>query len=277
MPTTPCRPAPRIAARLRRAVRLGPLPQIARAEGRDPRFLTIVLRGALDGLAAVAPVGDPDWIKLRGDNALKLDGNTPALPLDGFFALNPAMPNLHRLTTPDRRSWFMRRRRPIANAPISTARTCSKAASAGRARRYRLAQSRACQLSNRRSRRSANGATFAVGPVTPLVVRGPAPVLSWVAAAASAGKRRHHHAPARSLSPHRSDPGADPGRPLGLAAIERAGGIERKPGGPAVQRLGNTGADLFRRGSGRGGEIPGAARRAARRRARARRLGHPRQ
>src|SRR5467141_3898351 len=71
-------------------------PKLARAEGRDPRFLTIVLRGALDGLAAVAPVGDPDWIKLRGDKALKAEGNS-ALALDGFFALNPAMPNLHRL------------------------------------------------------------------------------------------------------------------------------------------------------------------------------------
>src|SRR3977135_4290371 len=73
------------------------VPRIARAEGRDPRFLTIVLRGALDGLAAVAPVGDPDWIKLRGNNALQLDGATLALPLDGFFALNPAMPHLHPL------------------------------------------------------------------------------------------------------------------------------------------------------------------------------------
>src|SRR6266849_10127557 len=73
------------------------LPKLARAEGRDPRMLTIVLRGALDGLAVVAPVGDPDWIKLRGDNALKLDGATPGLPLDGFFALNPAMPNVHGL------------------------------------------------------------------------------------------------------------------------------------------------------------------------------------
>ena len=27
------------------------VPKLARAEGRDPRFLTIVLRGALDGLA----------------------------------------------------------------------------------------------------------------------------------------------------------------------------------------------------------------------------------
>ena len=56
-----------------------------------------MLRGALDGLAVVAPVGDPDWVGLRGDKALVLDGKTPALPLDSFFALNPAMPNLHRL------------------------------------------------------------------------------------------------------------------------------------------------------------------------------------
>ena len=73
------------------------LPKVARAEGRDPRLLVIVLRGALDGLAAVAPVGDPDWVGLRSDKALTLDGKPPALPLDSFFALNPAMPNLHRL------------------------------------------------------------------------------------------------------------------------------------------------------------------------------------
>src|SRR5579864_5451774 len=73
------------------------LPKLARAEGRDPRFLTIVLRGALDGLATVMPVGDPDWIALRGDNAFTLDSKTPALKLNDYFALNPAMPNLHRM------------------------------------------------------------------------------------------------------------------------------------------------------------------------------------
>src|SRR5262249_25968317 len=55
------------------------LPKAARAQGRDPRLLVIVLRGALDGLAAVAPVGDPDWVRLRGDKALTLDGKPPAL------------------------------------------------------------------------------------------------------------------------------------------------------------------------------------------------------
>src|SRR5438128_9677231 len=72
-------------------------PKLARAEGRDPRFLVIVLRGALDGLAAVAPVGDPEWQRLRGDKALTLEGTPAGLRLDSFFALNPAMPNLHRL------------------------------------------------------------------------------------------------------------------------------------------------------------------------------------
>src|SRR5262249_14279333 len=77
------------------------LPKVAGAEGRDPRLLVMVLRGALDGLAAVAPVGDPEWTGLRGDKALGLapgpQGAPAALLLDGFFALNAAMPNLHRM------------------------------------------------------------------------------------------------------------------------------------------------------------------------------------
>src|SRR5438045_8930305 len=68
------------------------VPKVAQAEGRDPRFLTIVLRGALDGLAAVAPVGDPDWVRLRGDTALTLDGQAPALKPGGLFAVHAAVP-----------------------------------------------------------------------------------------------------------------------------------------------------------------------------------------
>src|SRR5262249_5032964 len=73
------------------------LPKLARAEGRDPRFLTVVLRGALDGLATVSPVGEPDWLSLRVNSALPLDSKPQALKLAAFFELNPAMPNLHRM------------------------------------------------------------------------------------------------------------------------------------------------------------------------------------
>jgi len=73
------------------------MPSLAQAEGRDPRFLVIVLHGALDGLATVAPVGDPNWVRLRGNDALLTSGETAALPLDNLFALNSAMPNLYRM------------------------------------------------------------------------------------------------------------------------------------------------------------------------------------
>ena len=59
------------------------LPKMARAEGRDPRLLVIVLRGALDGLAAVAPVGDPDWLALRGTDGTDHGTATVALLAGG--------------------------------------------------------------------------------------------------------------------------------------------------------------------------------------------------
>jgi uncharacterized protein (DUF1501 family) len=69
----------------------------AAAGARDPRFLLVVLRGALDGLSAVPPIGDPAYAALREGIALAKDGPDAALPLDGFFYLHPAMPNLARL------------------------------------------------------------------------------------------------------------------------------------------------------------------------------------
>jgi len=156
------------------------VPKLARAEGRDPRFLTIVLRGALDGLATVAPVGDPDWVSLRGDNALTLDGKISALKLDDFFALNPAMPNLHRM--------FKANEAIVVHAAATSYRERSHfdgqdvlesgveepgATYTGWLNRLLLGLAPADRV-------SANGGrVFAVGPVTPLVVRGPAPVLSW--------------------------------------------------------------------------------------------------
>ena len=75
------------------------VPKLAYAApgSRDPRFVVVVLRGALDGLSAVPPLGDPAYASLREGIALTKDGPDAALPLDGFFYLHPAMPNLARL------------------------------------------------------------------------------------------------------------------------------------------------------------------------------------
>src|SRR5216684_3945339 len=155
------------------------LPKLARAEGRDPRLLVIVLRGALDGLAAVAPVGDPDWIGLRGDKAPTLDGK--ALPLDSFFALNPAMPNFYRL--------YQSGAATIVHAAATPYRERSHfdgqdvlesgLASPGATDTGWLNRALAALQPAGRAGGAGGRDAFAVGPIAPLVVRGPAPVLSW--------------------------------------------------------------------------------------------------
>jgi uncharacterized protein (DUF1501 family) len=157
------------------------MPRLARAEGRDPRMLVIVLRGALDGLGAVAPVGDPDWVALRGDRALLLDGKNPALPLDGFFALNPAMPNLYRL--------YKAHQATIVHATATPYRERSHfdgqdvlesgIARPGVVDSGWLNRALASLASEGRVDVSG-GRILGVGAVTPLVVRGQVPVMSWV-------------------------------------------------------------------------------------------------
>jgi uncharacterized protein (DUF1501 family) len=206
------------------------LPKVARAEGRDPRFLAIVLRGALDGLAAVAPVGDPDWVRLRGDKALLLDGANPALKLDGFFALNPAMPELHRLyragqativhaaATPYReRSHF------DGQDMLESGLTKPGATDTGWLNRALAALEPGGRVEpNKRQ-------AFAVGPVTPLIVRGAAPVMSWTPARLPpatddtlmrlADLYRHTDPPLARVLEER----------MGLAAIAKAGGVATAP------------------------------------------------
>jgi uncharacterized protein (DUF1501 family) len=156
------------------------LPKVARAEGRDPRFLTIVLRGALDGLATVAPVGDPDWVSLRGDNALTLDGKTSALKLDDFFALNPAMPNLHRMFKANEAIVVHAAATPYRERSHFDGQDVLESGVEKPGVTYTGWLNRLLVGLAPGDRVSSNGGrAFAVGPVTPLVVRGPAPVLSW--------------------------------------------------------------------------------------------------
>jgi len=155
------------------------LPKLALAEGRDPRLLTIVLRGGLDGLAAVAPVGDPGWPRLRGDKALVLDGKTPALPLDSFFALNPAMPNMLRLYKAGEATIVHAAATPYRERSHFDGQDVLESGlpNPGRADSGWLNRALGGLAPEARVRR--DGRAFAVGPVTPLVVRGPTPVLSW--------------------------------------------------------------------------------------------------
>lgn len=71
-----------------------PLFAFGQALTTDKRLLVIVLRGGLDGLSAVAPVGDPSYASLRGRLAVE---RATALQLDNTFALHPNLRKMHAL------------------------------------------------------------------------------------------------------------------------------------------------------------------------------------
>ncbi len=65
------------------------LPRMAFASASgDRRFVFIIQRGAADGLAIVAPNGDPAYAGIRGDMARDSQGGAK---LDGMFTLHPAL------------------------------------------------------------------------------------------------------------------------------------------------------------------------------------------
>jgi uncharacterized protein (DUF1501 family) len=86
---------------------------LAEAPGEN-RLVVIILRGAMDGLDVVQPLGDPAFAALRPDL------RSPSIDLDGFFALNAGLSGLlplwqagelafvHATSTPyrDKRSHF---------------------------------------------------------------------------------------------------------------------------------------------------------------------------
>jgi uncharacterized protein (DUF1501 family) len=75
----------------------------------EQRLVVVLLRGALDGLAAVPAMGDPAWSALRGGL------ETPAaLPLDSTFGMHPGLANLHR--------WYLNKELAVVHAVASSYR-----------------------------------------------------------------------------------------------------------------------------------------------------------
>ncbi len=67
----------------------------AKTGGRE-RLVVVILRGALDGLAAVPPHGDPDYLGLHRELSIAPPGGADgALALDATFGLHPSLQFLH--------------------------------------------------------------------------------------------------------------------------------------------------------------------------------------
>lgn len=141
------------------------------AAAGQKKLVVVICRGGMDGLSVAPPVGDADYAALRGQIALGAE----ALPLDGTFALHPALASTHAL------------------AKAGQARIIPAVATPDRARSHFEAQdvleTGAAQvygtttgwLNRAVAALSAQGQVQAlsVGPTAPLILRGPAPAGSW--------------------------------------------------------------------------------------------------
>jgi uncharacterized protein (DUF1501 family) len=161
------------------------MPRFAHASGaRDPRFVVIILRGALDGLTAVPPIGDPGYRALRQQIAFGFDGPNKALPLDSFFGLHPAMPTFARL--------YRARQAAIVHASATAYRDRSHFdgqdvlesgyPAPGHTDSGWLNRLLAILPRGDRVAAGSNTRGLAVGANAPLVIRGPASVLGWAPA-----------------------------------------------------------------------------------------------
>ena len=142
------------------------------------RLVVVMLRGALDGLAAVPPVGDPGFAALRtgGPAPGRLPGVPAAaygepLPLDATFALHPGLERLHR--------WYGEGQLLVAHAVASPYRERSHFDAQ---QLLESGSSRPFELSTGwlgRALAAVDGQGVALAPSLPLALRGAAGATSW--------------------------------------------------------------------------------------------------
>src|SRR6185437_8460824 len=153
------------------------LPGAVFAAAPGTRRLVVVLqRGALDGLGAVAPLGELSYAARRVTLALKPPGEPGgALPLDQHFALHPALAPLH--------PYWESRELLFIHAAGNGYHTRSHfdaqdLMESGLSAKTGMSDgwlNRALTLMPQGDRRLG----LAVGGAVPLILRGPVPVASW--------------------------------------------------------------------------------------------------
>lgn len=143
--------------------------------GADRKLVLVVLRGAMDGLTAVAPYGDPNYAALRGSLAMRPPGTKDGLlALSDGFGMHPRLAFLH--------SQWTEQKLAVLHAAASPYRDRSHfdgqdVLESGSKRVFALDDgwlNRALGASAGRPRDAV-----AVAKTIPLVLRGSAPVKSW--------------------------------------------------------------------------------------------------
>lgn len=168
------------------AITLGRASLAVAAGPGEKRFVVVLLRGALDGLAAVAPYGDPDFIGQRGVLAPVMPGQPGGLlDLGGFYGLHPALAGLHGL--------YQSNELLVLHAIAGATRSRSHFEAQDNLEFGTPDHTNGPRMTSGWLNRAASGLApqsnaelaFAVGSVVPLLLRGPAPIGTWLPATAT--------------------------------------------------------------------------------------------
>lgn len=152
---------------------------VAAGPASERRLVVVLLRGALDGLSAVQPYGDPDFAGLRGPLALPEPGREGGvLDLGGRYGLHPALPHLHALYRQDQALMLHAVAGPWRSRSHFQAQDFMEMGATRRLPDGWLNRALAAQPENAQAARRG----LAVGLNLPLILRGPVRVGSYAPA-----------------------------------------------------------------------------------------------
>lgn len=143
----------------------------------DNRLVVFVLRGAMDGMAMLAPYGDGNYAGLRGKLALAAPGQEGGvLKADGLFGIHPALQNTHKL--------YQQKQALFVHAVASGYRERSHfdgqdQLESGSSKGYLKRDGWLNRALQPLAGQQGNESAIAISQNTPLLLRGNQPVTSW--------------------------------------------------------------------------------------------------
>ena len=161
-------------------ITLGRVSLAVAAAPTERRFVVVILRGAMDGLAAVVPYGDPGLAALRPELLPPMPGqDNGLLDLGGTFGLHPAMARSHELY---QQSELLVVHAVAGNYRVRShfeAQDCLESGTDHRMTSGWLNRAVAAMPGPVQPPSNAMSRAIAISSSVPLLLRGPHPVANW--------------------------------------------------------------------------------------------------
>lgn len=183
------------------------------AAATEQRFVVIMLRGALDGLSAVTPYGDPALAGLRGELLASPPGQPNGLlDLGGFYGLHPSLSGMHGLYREGELAIVHAVAGPYRSRSHFEAQDLMESGADHRLTSGWLNRV-AALLPAQQAKKPGSETALSVGTTVALLLRGPAPVGTWLPQGFTQPEAEIYR---KLAALHRSDPVTGPAIAEGL-------------------------------------------------------------